>query len=64
MKKIDVSIGIMAYNEERNIGKLLNILLNQRLKTTHISEIVVVSSGSTDKTDSIVKNAAKKNKIN
>ena len=28
-KKVPVSIGIMAYNEERNIGKILKSLINQ-----------------------------------
>lgn len=51
---ISVSIGICAYNEEKNIGKLLKALLNQKTKLIKIKEIIVVSSGSTDKTDEIV----------
>lgn len=52
---MNISIGVMAYNEEANIGNLLKGLLSQKTKSLHISEIIVVSSGSTDKTDQIVK---------
>jgi biofilm PGA synthesis N-glycosyltransferase PgaC len=48
------SIGVMAYNEERNIAALLEALTTQRLSSVEILEIVVVSSGSTDATDRIV----------
>ena len=49
-----VSVGVMAYNEERNIGKLLEALTSQLVSNDVISEIIVVSSGSTDRTDEIV----------
>jgi len=49
------SVGVMVYNEERNIGKLLEALTTQELKAVEIVEIVVVSSGSTDGTDDIVR---------
>ena len=52
---ISVSIGICAYNEEKNIGRLLDALLNQRTEKIRIDEIIVVSSGSTDRTDEIVR---------
>src|SRR3972149_10635036 len=45
------SIGIMAHNEERNIGSLLAALVNSAIS----SEIVVVASGCTDRTESIVR---------
>jgi len=41
-----VSIGICAYNEEKNIGKLLEALASEEL----IGQIVVVASGCTDNT--------------
>lgn len=44
----------MAYNEESNIGPLLQALLNQRLRTVSIERIVVVASGCTDRTEEIV----------
>jgi len=59
---MEVSIGIMAYNEEKNIGKLLETLLNQNTKTVNIKEIIIVSSGSKDNTDQIVKEFCKKDK--
>lgn len=51
---INCSIGIMAYNEEANIGRLLEALLAQETNTVHIGEIVVVASGCTDRTEQIV----------
>jgi poly-beta-1,6-N-acetyl-D-glucosamine synthase len=49
------SIGIMAYNEAANIGRLLDALCKQRTATVNIAEIVVVASGCTDDTESIVR---------
>jgi len=55
----EVTIGICAYNEELNIGRLLrNILFIQKLPQN--SEILVVCSGCTDNTVRIVKNFHKK----
>jgi cellulose synthase/poly-beta-1,6-N-acetylglucosamine synthase-like glycosyltransferase len=51
---IRCSIGIMAYNEEENIGKLLDALLHQELSEIEIIEIIVVCSGCTDNTENIV----------
>lgn len=56
----DISIGICAYNEEQNIGNLLEALLNQRLNNARIKEIIVVASGCTDKTVNIVEAFIKK----
>lgn len=49
------SVGITAHNEEKNIGKLLQALLNQELDQVEISEIIVVASGCTDRTCDIVR---------
>lgn len=49
-----LSIGVMAYNEEKIIEKCLKALLDQKLSSSVIKEIIVVSSGSTDGTDKIV----------
>jgi len=60
-KKPTISIGICAFNEERNIGALLGQLSqadNADGGIPGISEIIVVSSGSTDKTDSAAKKFA------
>jgi poly-beta-1,6-N-acetyl-D-glucosamine synthase len=51
---ISCSMGIMAHNEEANIGRLLEALVSQRLKNVSLSEIVVVASGCTDSTEAIV----------
>jgi len=59
MHVLTASIGVMAYNEERNIGKLLDALVAQRLEGVEIREIVVVSSGSTDGTDAVVRARAR-----
>ncbi len=50
--KPEISIIIPALNEERYIGKVLDSLENQTLKSI---EVIVVDNGSTDKTRSIVK---------
>jgi cellulose synthase/poly-beta-1,6-N-acetylglucosamine synthase-like glycosyltransferase len=44
----------MAYNEEANIGRLLEALLAQKTRVASIDEIVVVASGCTDGTEAIV----------
>lgn len=50
MKKLTVSIGIPAYNEEGNIRHLIEALLAQNQKDFDLKEIIVVSDGSTDNT--------------
>jgi poly-beta-1,6-N-acetyl-D-glucosamine synthase len=57
---IHCSIGVMAYNEAANIGRLLDALLAQKLNSVVIDEIVVVSSASTDGTDGIVEDVARR----
>jgi len=54
-QKIRCSVGVTAYNEEANIGKLLQALLDQRLHRVAITEIIVVASGCTDRTEDIVR---------
>ena len=49
------SIGIMAYNEEANIGHLLEAVVSQRTATVLPREIVVVASGCTDQTQAMSK---------
>jgi len=56
---ISCSMGIMAHNEEANIGRLLEAVISQQLKTVAITEIVVVASGCTDNTEAIVLECAK-----
>jgi poly-beta-1,6-N-acetyl-D-glucosamine synthase len=53
--KIRCSVGITAYNEEANIGRLLQVMVGQRLYDVEICEIIVVASGCTDRTEEIVR---------
>ncbi len=55
---IRCSIGITAYNEEANIAKLLTAMLAQELNKVEITEIIVVASGCTDRTVSIIQEFA------
>jgi len=56
------SLGVFAYNEEKNIGKLLEAILNQKLNQVEIEEIFVVGDGCTDRTIPIADSFAKKDK--
>jgi cellulose synthase/poly-beta-1,6-N-acetylglucosamine synthase-like glycosyltransferase len=58
MKAIDTikcSIGITAHNEEANMAQILQAMLDQRLLQVDISEIIVVASGCTDRTEDIAR---------
>jgi poly-beta-1,6-N-acetyl-D-glucosamine synthase len=48
------SVGVCAYNEDKNIRSTLTSILAQDVKDYPVIEVIVVSSGSTDGTDSIV----------
>jgi len=54
MKEIPVTIGICAYNEKENIERSVRSVYQQRYEGVSVSEVIVVSSGSTDGTDEIV----------
>lgn len=49
------SVGVTAYNEEENIGNLLEALLDQHLHQVVITEIIVVASACTDQTVPIIR---------
>jgi biofilm PGA synthesis N-glycosyltransferase PgaC len=57
---ISCSIGIMAYNEEANIARTLQSLLEQTGPIVRIQEVIVVASGCTDRTVPIVSEMAQK----
>lgn len=59
---INCSVGVMAFNEEQNIGRLLDSLINQKLQKVKIDEIIAIISGSTDKTKAIARKFVKKDK--
>lgn len=54
-KKVTVTIGIPAYNEETNIGLLLKDIAKQKYNGFIVTKIIISSDGSTDKTVSIAK---------
>jgi biofilm PGA synthesis N-glycosyltransferase PgaC len=56
-----IDIGVMAYNEEKNIGRCIKALINQELQSGRINKIYVVSSGCTDRTNEIVLEFQKQN---
>lgn len=62
-KNLSISVGVCAYNEERNIHYLLESLIGQENERIFIEEIIIVSDGSTDRTDDIVKNFCWNSKI-
>ncbi|OGK43194.1 hypothetical protein A3A46_03520 [Candidatus Roizmanbacteria bacterium RIFCSPLOWO2_01_FULL_37_13] len=60
MKKLTVTVGIPAFNEERNIGYLLDSILKQKQISYKLEKIIVVIDGCTDNTALIVKNFSQK----
>jgi len=50
---LSTAISIAAYNEERNIGALLDSVLSQR-RSGQFSRLVIIASGCTDRTCEIV----------
>ena len=53
-RQLGCSVGIMAYNEEANIGDAIENILEQRLPSGQITELIVVASGCEDRTAEIV----------
>ncbi|MHC1635170.1 MAG: glycosyltransferase family 2 protein [Candidatus Methanospirareceae archaeon] len=55
VRKVSISVGIAAHNEEANIGRLLQNLMEQPLEDyMELEKIIVVTSGCTDRTEEIV----------
>jgi poly-beta-1,6-N-acetyl-D-glucosamine synthase len=48
--KISLTVGIPAYNEERNIGKLIQNINSQKGQSFIIDKIFIISDGSVDNT--------------
>ena len=55
IKKPTITVVIPAYNEQENIGNVLDSLLLQKLKRFRMEKIVVYTDGSTDNTLDIVR---------
>ena len=51
---IPCAMGITAHNEEANIGRLLQRVLEQQVSLVHLAEIIVVASGCSDNTVPII----------
>lgn len=58
-KRLTITVGIPAYNEEENMEKLIRAVLNQKGKNFILKKILVISDGSTDNTDVIVRKVEK-----
>jgi len=50
MKKLSLTIGISALNEERNISRILTQIIDQDTVNFTLKEIIVISDGSVDNT--------------
>ncbi|HYM40334.1 MAG TPA: glycosyltransferase, partial [Thermoplasmata archaeon] len=60
MDRVPVSVGICAFNEQRQVGRALKSLLEQEIPEGFVlSEILVVASGCTDGTEAVVASWAK-----
>ncbi len=57
--RIPITIGICAYNEENTIERTIRTIFTQNADDYEIRDVLVVSSGSTDSTDSIVESLRK-----
>lgn len=57
--QLSVSLGVFAHNEGRNIVGALQSIAKQKLDLIAIKEIIVISSGSYDRTNELVRQAAK-----
>ncbi len=55
---LSCSVGIMAYNEEANIRNAIETILEQQSISAEIIELIVVASGCTDGTTTIVSEMA------
>ncbi len=53
--RIPVTLGICAYNEENNIERTIRSIFRQKCMVAEVEDVLVVSSGSTDGTNGIVR---------
>jgi cellulose synthase/poly-beta-1,6-N-acetylglucosamine synthase-like glycosyltransferase len=60
--RITVSVGIFCHNEEQNVAHAIGSVLASEVAVANIKQVWVVSSGSWDKTNRIVRKFAKKDK--
>lgn len=55
---LEIAIGICAYNEGQTVERSIRSIYSQKTPGIEVREVVVVSSGSTDDTDDIVRGLA------
>lgn len=55
---VTLSVGIPAYNEQENVLALLQSIFAQEQRGYKLEEVIVVSDGSSDKTESLVREFA------
>ncbi|OGM19115.1 hypothetical protein A2686_00965 [Candidatus Woesebacteria bacterium RIFCSPHIGHO2_01_FULL_38_10] len=60
-KRLTVTVGVPAYNEETNIGNLLKSVLEQK-GNFKLEKLIVVGDGCTDKTARVVREYRKRDK--
>ena len=60
-KKLTMTVGVPAYNEKANIANLLKSILSQKETNYKLEKILVISDGSSDSTEDVVKNIRNKN---
>jgi len=61
MNKITLAVGIPAYNEERNIGKLIQQVLQQKIDSRFsLESITVLCDGCNDRTEAVASKFLKK----
>jgi glycosyltransferase involved in cell wall biosynthesis len=63
MNKPTVTVAVPAYNEEANIGSILESLLLQKQKKVILKDIWVYTDGSKDRTPQIAEGKAKSSKL-
>ncbi len=62
MRKVTLSVGIPAYNEEANIEVIIRTVLRQKQTSYRLEKIYVVCDGCTDSTVDIVRRLSKSHK--
>ena len=61
MRKVTLSLGIPAYNEQGNIRNIIKTILRQNKNYYKLEKVYVVCDGCTDNTVSIVSELSKSN---
>ncbi len=60
--RIPCAVGVMAHDEEANIGRLLAALTSQRASVAEVREVIVIASGCRDRTEEVVRAAAERDR--